>query len=365
MLLESQLRKLISHLLIEAKVDVLAARYPHIPVHTLDALAALDPSPTKKYLEWMVKVVDSGETNDLEELNSLIKQFDKAQQRLQNKDINSYTFEHLKTTLSTTVAFDSNRALKKKGQQVVSGAPNGWNVYFMTSHQAVIPWGNKVRWCITQTDGEHWDDYIQDVKFFFAERTIKQNDADDHIAYACHLASDRIQVFDALDTTIDSTYEPIAELSTFIQQIKNNSEYNNYTATGKGTYTKIVDNIAVEIMRIDPEDGSKEWYNAKRQLHREDGPAVIRSNGDKAWYINGQLHREGGPALEYANGTKMWFIHGKRHREDGPAVINAQKTEWYLNDMRHRIGGPAVEFNNRNTKEWWEYGKMIHSQYDV
>jgi len=61
----------------------------------------------------------------------------------------------------------------------------------------------------------------------------------------------------------------------------------------------------------------------------------------------------------------MWFIHGKRHREDGPAVINAQKTEWYLNDMRHRIGGPAVEFNNRNTKEWWEYGKMIHSQYDV
>ena len=46
------------------------------------------------------------------------------------------------------------------------------------------------------------------------------------------------------------------------------------------------------------------------QLHREDGPAVEYTNGDKMWYFNDRLHREDGPAVEYANGKKSWWING-------------------------------------------------------
>jgi hypothetical protein len=52
----------------------------------------------------------------------------------------------------------------------------------------------------------------------------------------------------------------------------------------------------------------------------------------KSWYLNGQLHREDGPAVECSNGNKYWFLNGKRHREDGPAIeSNGGYKSWHLN----------------------------------
>jgi hypothetical protein len=71
-------------------------------------------------------------------------------------------------------------------------------------------------------------------------------------------------------------------------------------------------------------------------LHREDGPAVEYSDGDKDWYINGKRHREDGPAIEYTNGYKAWYINNKLHREDGPAVVhtNGYKDLYYIHGRR-------------------------------
>jgi hypothetical protein len=66
--------------------------------------------------------------------------------------------------------------------------------------------------------------------------------------------------------------------------------------------------------------------------HREDGPAVEYTDGDKEWFINGALHREDGPAFEYANDGNAWYINGKLHREDGPAIEYANGgNAWYIN----------------------------------
>ena len=64
--------------------------------------------------------------------------------------------------------------------------------------------------------------------------------------------------------------------------------------------------------------------------HREDGPAVEGTDGDKAWYQNGKLHREDGPAVECANGHKAWYQNDQLHRLDGPAIeYNGSKEYWY------------------------------------
>ena len=65
--------------------------------------------------------------------------------------------------------------------------------------------------------------------------------------------------------------------------------------------------------------------------HREDGPAVEYTDGDKHWYINGKRHREDGPAIEFIDGAKFWYVDGKKHREDGPAgeYANGLKNYWY------------------------------------
>ena len=74
-------------------------------------------------------------------------------------------------------------------------------------------------------------------------------------------------------------------------------------------------------------------YNQSKVLHREDGPAIEYTNGQKEWYVNGKCHRIGGPAKEYADGGRFWYVDGKRHRVDGPAIewSNGDKP-WWVDD---------------------------------
>ena len=52
-------------------------------------------------------------------------------------------------------------------------------------------------------------------------------------------------------------------------------------------------------------------------LHREDGPAAVYSNGDKAWYIHGKRHREDGPAVTYYDGRVEWALEGRAYSKEG------------------------------------------------
>ena len=78
------------------------------------------------------------------------------------------------------------------------------------------------------------------------------------------------------------------------------------------------------------------WKNDKGDFRREDGPAVVYSNGDTYWYLNNKCHREDGPAVEHSNGDTYWYLNGERHREDGPAIeyIDGIKS-WYLNGIHY------------------------------
>jgi hypothetical protein len=77
-----------------------------------------------------------------------------------------------------------------------------------------------------------------------------------------------------------------------------------------------------------------EWFlNGK--LHRTDGPAIERANGDRLWYLNGNLHRTDGPAIEHADDYREWYLNGKLHRTDGPALEWANGDHfWFLNDKQ-------------------------------
>lgn len=165
---------------------------------------------------------------------------------------------------------------------------------------------------------------------------------------------------------------------------------------------------------------TERWYNAKNQLHRENGPAITatkpnsdylelnwRINGtyhriggpavvlvidgvrEEKWYQDDQLHREDGPAFDSPT-RKSWRIKGtpfrendlptelkitengvvnswlndyaELHRENGPAVegtIDGKPfSEWWVKGDLHREGGPA-KINADGTKEWWTRGRLI------
>src|SRR5690606_6887315 len=104
-------------------------------------------------------------------------------------------------------------------------------------------------------------------------------------------------------------------------------------------------------------DGTIEW-RVNGQLHREDGPAVEDVNCNKYWYIKGKLHRENGPAIEDAYGYKAWYMDGKRHRENGPAIEDSYGYKaWYMHGIWHRENGPAIESSD-GRKAWYMQGKL-------
>ncbi len=99
-------------------------------------------------------------------------------------------------------------------------------------------------------------------------------------------------------------------------------------------------------------DDTKEYYNDKNLLHREDGPAVIYNDGTKIWYINGLRHRENGPAVIWKDSEKIWYINDKYHRLDGPAIIYANGTKfWYINGTKYTEDKFDIKIAEINKKE--------------
>lgn len=94
--------------------------------------------------------------------------------------------------------------------------------------------------------------------------------------------------------------------------------------------------------------GHKVWRNINGQVHREDGPAVIRTEGTEIWYIMNSRHREDGPAFIEPNGVKIWYKMGNLHREDGPAVENYNgNPKWFLEGLEYT----KKEYNEKMRKK--------------
>lgn len=66
--------------------------------------------------------------------------------------------------------------------------------------------------------------------------------------------------------------------------------------------------------------GTKEYLNDDHYLHREDGPAIIFTKGNRWWKINGKFHNENSPAVREANGGIFWYLYDKPHCVNGPYV---------------------------------------------
>jgi hypothetical protein len=73
--------------------------------------------------------------------------------------------------------------------------------------------------------------------------------------------------------------------------------------------------------------GNIRYNNEKGQYHREDGPAIERHNGYKAWWINGLVHREDGPAIVFSDGVEQYWLNGKKY----------SKKDWEVEVLKMRL----------------------------
>jgi len=113
------------------------------------------------------------------------------------------------------------------------------------------------------------------------------------------------------------------------------------------------------IIKENPMPDAKYVYLVDNKIHREDGPAVIKSSGVQFWVINNKRHRVGGPAYIHPNGTQIWYQNDIIHNDNGPARIwNDGSQIWRVNGQLHRTDGPARIWNT-GIQEWWENGVRV------
>jgi len=89
--------------------------------------------------------------------------------------------------------------------------------------------------------------------------------------------------------------------------------------------------MSKQVYRVEAsEDGTIKWYDFETgELHNASGPAIMRPDGSKAYYIHGQFHNESGPAVVWPDGYTAYYIHGKRHNESGPAIVRSDGSKAY------------------------------------
>lgn len=84
---------------------------------------------------------------------------------------------------------------------------------------------------------------------------------------------------------------------------------------------------------------SNSWWNTPEGCKFTiDGYFKFKS-GEEYWFDeDGMYHRTDGPASVRRDGTKMWYVHGIQHRLDGPAVLFSDQemdlNEWWFEGKR-------------------------------
>ncbi len=85
----------------------------------------------------------------------------------------------------------------------------------------------------------------------------------------------------------------------------------------------------------------KKWSNKKGFHRANDLPALIWSDNDLHWYIDGKLHRDGDKPAVICYGLKYWYQKNNLHRLEGPALIDeiCGREEYWLEGIKYSKEG--------------------------
>jgi hypothetical protein len=355
-----------------------------------------DPDPKKKNLEWMITSFISGGYNisELPQLKLAIIKFNKLREKGTFKD-NLVDFGGLHGFIRNNKQFSSLKDFLNKYKDIEE-PDYKFNIITDNSDVKIIQplnesasckYGANTKWCTAGKENNSFKQYYKDGELYII---IPKNPSHKGEKYQLYIKSNyinekenkKIILMDENDISVN-----INELLKIHPYLNTNSLLKYILLRLKGLkmsyeeYIKSDENLLYEIRdgkhefkditywyldgilhRLDGPaikriDGQNEWYK-EGKLHRLDGPAIETTDGQNEWYKEGQLHRLDGPAIYSLNGTKEWYKEGKLHRLDGPAIERMDGTkEWYKEGQLHRVDGPAIE-NINGTKEWYKEGQL-------
>ena len=307
-----------------------------------------DPSPAKKYVNWMIVRYLKGDIRRLEDIPSRIAPALSKFQSLQNKkklkpehsDINKirsiedvmdeYSIDSNQTQGNKSQAKSVERSMYDSKEAELIFNSNEYKIVVPKTEEASCFFGKNTRWCTAASNDNQFNNYSKKGPLYIILHKSTNT---------------RWQFSFASDEYMDERDDEV-KIIEFL--LSHGPVHRVFKKLGH------VDHISNNQWRI-----GNRYYNDQFQLHRLDGPAIEGVYGTKYWYQNGKSHRLGGPAVEGVDGTKYWYQNGKRHRLDGPAAEREDGDKiWYQNDKRHRLDGPAIE--RADGSKYWHQNDKRH-----
>lgn len=294
------LRDFIKRTLNEGKIQDLQKKYPEVDV---EYVATRDPSPTKKYLEWMLKQIEKDHSE--EDLVPTVQYFHRNIQKFPQKDINQYA--DLKDLENEVKRLESiNVSRQRSGSEEKLYEDDRYLLMRPDDKNAVMKYGAGTKWCITMRDANYYEQYTDNnvLFYFLINKTLDPKiDPMAKIAYAIHRTKDgnvrSIEYFDATDRDIGQV------------DTKFDVEIMKFQRIIEGDVIKQPNCFMVRLQQGDAQPEEIQDFLKKREVNVAGKVYMMRSSDDAQDIIN-----EGIPQRtldDYMNESEI-SLPGPRHR---------------------------------------------------
>lgn len=240
--------KFLSILLIEGRKEDLKKKYS-TKFNEQDLDFILNISDLKdfnhKYTDFVLKNTDGDgelDTDELEKLINLIKDFDKYQSQLPKKDINQYVSLN---ELEKVILFIRNKKKEKELENKIDKVyeDDKFVVIKPKSEAASCKYGSNTKWCVTSKGSGHFDRYTRGRQslYFIINKANSSNK--NYSKVAVHFDDGgSIRYWDSQDSPLDNRQSDILEYAfpEMIDAIK--SDYKKTSSTATDQYLKDVFN---------------------------------------------------------------------------------------------------------------------------
>lgn len=247
-----------------SKIDELREKYNSVTKASFDKFANSDKTPTKKYLEFMLKTWENRKTSNthrtVSEVIRVVTKFDELLPYIENKDIysNNYnSFVHLKRTIEKAEEVKDEKTFKREEHVTVLMENYDFLLVLPKTHKGSLKYGYGTRWCTASKHSPqtfinyHKNGYL----VYLIDKTNKVEDRYKKIAFYISKNSDiincSINMYNTNDTCVgekdvvkggwefETLFEIITTIRFYTMKIKDVEVSQNYVDSFIKTIEKI------------------------------------------------------------------------------------------------------------------------------
>lgn len=198
-----------------SKVEELRAKYSKITAATFNKFVSADKTPTKKYLEYLLKSWSFRESNNCPPLTTslikLVSEFDALLPYIPNKDIYAKEFNdisYLKLVIAKAEEIKEEKTFVKDEHAFVLEENDDYLLLQPLSHRGSLRYGAQTKWCTaSRNDGGTFNRYTKDgVLVYLIDKKCNKIDSYKKIALYSRYNNDAVtggvSVFNTIDNEV-------------------------------------------------------------------------------------------------------------------------------------------------------------------